>query len=235
MKFRKRLVIGDIHGMYKKLLDVLKLSEFDNELDLLIVIGDICDRGDSSWEVAEYLLTIKNLIFIRGNHDDWFLNWANKSPYFDRFNWARLGGDTTMKSYDKHKMDNINKHRELYASSILYYIIGDKCFVHGGFGPEINIAAQANVGTCCWDRTLVEMQFKPITKLYKEGDKMALSDVPVRFKDGFKEVYIGHTPTTYFGYREPVMSAGIINVDTGCGKGGKLTILDIDSKEYWQC
>lgn len=70
----KRFAIGDIHGRYNALLEVLKKSKFNYQEDELIVLGDVSDGGYNTYEVIEELLKIKNLIFIMGNHDEWFLN-----------------------------------------------------------------------------------------------------------------------------------------------------------------
>jgi serine/threonine protein phosphatase 1 len=50
----------------------------------------------------------------------------------------------------------------------------------------------------------------------------------------YTEIYIGHTPTSRIGQTVPVNKACIWNVDTGAAFRGPLTILDINTKEYWQ-
>ena len=50
----------------------------------------------------------------------------------------------------------------------------------------------------------------------------------------YKEIYIGHTPTTHIGDAVPVNKACVWNIDTGAGFQGKITIMDINTKEYWQ-
>jgi serine/threonine protein phosphatase 1 len=50
----------------------------------------------------------------------------------------------------------------------------------------------------------------------------------------YKEIYIGHTPTTKINQTVPVNKACIWNVDTGAAFTGPLTILDIETKEFWQ-
>lgn len=64
--------MGDIHGAYKALLQCLERSGFDKENDTLIQLGDIADGWSEVYECVEELLSIKNLISIRGNHDMWF-------------------------------------------------------------------------------------------------------------------------------------------------------------------
>ena len=50
----------------------------------------------------------------------------------------------------------------------------------------------------------------------------------------FKEIYIGHTPTTNYGVDRPLTAFQITNLDTGVRHGGRLTIMNIETKEYWQ-
>ena len=50
----------------------------------------------------------------------------------------------------------------------------------------------------------------------------------------YKEIYIGHTPVSRIGETTPVQRAMIWNVDTGAAFKGPLTIMDVDTKEFWQ-
>ncbi len=65
----KRFVLGDIHGRHEALREVLKKSKFDKENDFLILLGDLVDGGYNTDKVLEEILTIKNVVFIVGNHD----------------------------------------------------------------------------------------------------------------------------------------------------------------------
>jgi len=47
----------------------------------------------------------------------------------------------------------------------------------------------------------------------------------------YKEIYIGHTSLFLM---KPVNACNVWNLDTGAGWDGKLTIMDVDTKEYWQ-
>ena len=60
--------------------------------------------------------------------------------------------------------------------------------------------------------------------------------LPDEFFDvvNFREIYIGHTPTTKCGTDKPLTALNILNLDTGAGHNGRLTIMDIDTKKYWQ-
>jgi serine/threonine protein phosphatase 1 len=50
----------------------------------------------------------------------------------------------------------------------------------------------------------------------------------------YHEVYIGHTPVTKIGQTVPVNKACVWNIDTGAAFKGVLTIMDVDTKEFWQ-
>jgi len=50
----------------------------------------------------------------------------------------------------------------------------------------------------------------------------------------YSEVFIGHTSTQFWKCDEPMNAANIWNLDTGGGWFGKVSIMDIDTKEFWQ-
>jgi serine/threonine protein phosphatase 1 len=50
----------------------------------------------------------------------------------------------------------------------------------------------------------------------------------------YSEIYIGHTPVTKINKTIPVNCANVWNIDTGAAFLGPLSILDVDSKKYWQ-
>ena len=217
MNYRKRFVIGDIHGKLQQLINVIKLSGFDNEQDLLISLGDLSDRGEDSWGVVEFLINVKNLVLIKGNHDFHMRNWLCNGH--ETYNWLYNGGQTSIDSYEINNMKNKDAHLAFYDSALPYYIMDNKCFVHGGLNPNFLIKEHSEE-SICRDRSL--------------PDKQMLGETPIIFKDGFEEVYIGHTPTICWDISTPIIKNNVVNVDTGCGKGGLLTILNIDTKEYFQ-
>lgn len=68
----KLFVCSDLHSYFtpfKKALDE-KGFEPDNKDHLLIVCGDVFDRGDESVEILKYLRSLTNVVLIKGNHED---------------------------------------------------------------------------------------------------------------------------------------------------------------------
>jgi serine/threonine protein phosphatase 1 len=50
----------------------------------------------------------------------------------------------------------------------------------------------------------------------------------------FNDIYIGHTPTMNWETDKPMRAVNILNIDIGARQGGRLTIMDIHTKEYRQ-
>lgn len=60
------------------------------------------------------------------------------------------------------------------------------------------------------------------------------SNVIYETNPDFKEIFIGHTPTTRWGKKQPKNAHNIYNLDTDAGDSRRLTIMEIETKEYWQ-
>ena len=217
----KRFVIGDIHGQVEALKLCLDRSGFDKENDLLICLGDICDRDNQVKESFDELLSIRNLEYVMGNHDMWLYDWA-KDGHIDP-DWLKNGGKQTIESYGSKLVTP--KHIDLFEKAHDYYLTNDnKLFVHAGIDTRKTLESQSE-DDLYWDRDFI----------FKAMDMV--DDKHVHNITGFDEVYIGHTPTTALGdmYSEaPIQIKEVWMMDTGAGHGGKLTIMDIDTKEYWQ-
>lgn len=219
-KFMSRtLVIGDIHGSFGALIQVLKRSNFDYENDTLISLGDVCDGWPQVKECFSELLKIKNLIFIFSNHDAWALDWMlyGLAPDY----WVNQGGKNTIVSYG-HCNNVPQAHVHLIKNALKYYQIGDIVFVHGGIDPNQKDMTKQDLELLLWDR-----------KLVASARKKHLTNPEYRY-GGWKEIYVGHTTTGWIGSDKPINLCNIWMLDTGAGWEGKLTIMDINTKEYWQ-
>ena len=64
----RTLVIGDIHGCYQELLQLIAAAQL-TEADCLISLGDIVDRGPDSVKVYDFLSNRPNTIVVMGNHE----------------------------------------------------------------------------------------------------------------------------------------------------------------------
>lgn len=246
----RTMVIGDLHGNYLGLKQVLERSEFDYDNDTLIQLGDIVDGGPDIFECVEELLKIKNLIPIKGNHDEWFREWLTVGIHPDK--WEQ-GGYKTALSYLKQigKGHLIQKklsgsylvalnpddvpalHQKLFQEQLLYYIDdNNRLFIHGGFDRNRELKEQKNQKSWVlyWDRSLWSAALSYETMM-PQNKKV----IKFKMKDNFKEVYIGHTSTVFWGKDYPMNAANVWNIDTGGGsRKGRVSIMDVDTKEFWQ-
>ncbi len=219
----KTWVLGDVHGGYKALLQVFERSNFDYEKDTLISLGDTADGWDEIKECFDELLKIKNLIYILGNHDTWLLDWFmfGAMPLL----WLSQGGSNTLESYGCAHTDVPKEHIELLNYAPVYYLDGDnRIFVHGGFDIDKPIDVQRE-SDIMWDRDLIGYA-RQVSRLKDTG-------VPKRLQK-YNEIFLGHTTTLCYGGMEPMHCCNVWNLDTGAGWGGKLTIMNVDTKEYFQ-
>lgn len=236
----KRFVIGDIHGCYLALVQVLERCGFDYENDLLITIGDIVDGWHDSFRTVEELLKIKNRIDIIGNHDNWFTTFIQTGVHDQA--WG-MGGLSTAKSYAEGIgldlkvqelgngfMLNLNsgdipeEHQKFFKGQHKYYKDKDNnLFVHGGFNPNEPIGRQLAYHLM-WDRHLWSKHIAIKNGFSKK----------IKYAEDYNQIFIGHTSTTFMGSNVPVKVHKLTNMDTGAGGGGYLSIMDIDSREFWQ-
>lgn len=226
----KKYTIGDIHGNYRGLKQCLELSNFDFENDLLISLGDIIDGYSESKECFDLLMTIKNFIFIKGNHDEWFQDYLTK-PH-NRSNleqisiWKHNGGISTINSFGDWKTID-KKYVDFLNTSINYYVDDEnRLFVHAGYNTSYNISEKIQdvCGYLRWDRYYIKecLQFQQLNKPFIDNN--------------FKEVFLGHTPTSYLikNHYEPLNFGNVYNLDTASGFDGKLTLMNIETKEFFQ-
>lgn len=228
----RTLVIGDIHGGLRALHQIIERANVTQN-DTLIFLGDYVDGWSQSPDVIDYLIKIKehqNCIFIKGNHDELLLDWLrNKNENIDESMWFKHGGEATVIAYSKVSQSTINKHIAFLKSLENYYLDDqNRLFIHAGFTNMNGIAYEYFPKLFYWDRTLWETALA----LNETIDKDSVY-YPRRFLL-YKEIFIGHTPVTKIGETIPIQKACIWNVDTGAAFKGPLTIMDVDSKEYWQ-
>ena len=210
----KTFAIGDIHGRYKALLEVLQKSSFNYDEDTLIILGDIVDGDDRVKQCVDELLKIKNKIFVLGNHDKWFLDWieTEATPWV----WTQQGGQWTLKSYD-YKIENVpESHKEFFRSALKFYVDKERrLFVHGGLSNINRPVHEHTFVELSWDRSMI--------------DKAKIQVIP-----NYRHIFVGHTTTQFHGGLIPLTFNNVTLLDTGAGWNGRLSIMSVDTMEYWQ-
>lgn len=245
---KRTWVMGDVHGAARAVRQCFERSGIDFENDTLITLGDITDGWTEVKEALDEILKVKHRIDIQGNHDWWFDQWMRMGV--NPVSWMQ-GGNATAESYARHastkempihvipsmggwvtNLSNIDipkSHNEFFRNQVHYYVDEkNRCFVHGGFDRDVPMK-DTDPTEYAWDRSLWKKALSCV------GDQKLVT------ADGFSEIFIGHTATVNYISKEtgkeidtPMHSGGVWNLDTGAGWYGKLTIMDVETKEYFQ-
>lgn len=225
----RTLVVGDIHGGLRALVQVLDRADV-NSNDTLIFLGDYVDGWSESAQVIQYLIELSQTntcVFIKGNHDVWCEQWLAEG--LENPIWYAHGGKETIESYDGFSKEKKLQHLDFFESLPLYHVDDPKrLFVHAGFTSMHGVEREFEIQSFYFDRTLWEMaltmdkRLTPASKIY-----------PSRLKH-YKEIYIGHTPTTNYFKMHPMNAANVWNIDTGAAFTGRLSVMDINTKEIFQ-
>tara|TARA_R110002049_G_scaffold11147_2_gene53318 strand:- start:8989 stop:9714 length:726 start_codon:yes stop_codon:yes gene_type:complete len=225
----RTFVIGDIHGGLKALIQVLNKIEVTEE-DTLIFVGDYVDGWSESAQVIALLIDISkkiNCVFIKGNHDVWCQEWLETNEVHPT--WYMHGGKETIESYEGFSTEEKAAHLSFFNKLPLYHLDAENIlFLHAGFTSMHGVEKEIFKENFYFDRTLWELALA----MDKTIDKDHIV-YPKRFQH-YKEIYIGHTPTTNFNKTEPMHAVNVWNIDTGAAFKGKVTAMNIESKAFFQ-
>jgi serine/threonine protein phosphatase 1 len=208
------IAVGDIHGYsttLSRLLDKIDPVEDDE----FVFLGDYIDRGPDTPGVVEKCIELaaSNLCsFVMGNHEEMLL--ASLTGKSEMQYWFKFGGADVCRQYELPQWDltpqdiwKIDPRHMRFYGNLLDYHETDKCiFVHASYLPNMELSKTGN-GALRWTK------FEPSTARHFSG----------------KRVFCGHTPGN------EIRDAGhVCCIDTGCGLGGKLTAIDVNSGRVWQ-
>ena len=221
-----KYVISDIHGMWDKYQNMLKLINFSAE-DELYILGDVIDRGEDGIKILQDIRKHTNMHLLMGNHELMAVQtlfaqdeneWNEKMIV-----WAVNGGEETYYSFlelseEEQKeitelMANLPDYIEVEVNGRIFYL------VHGF--PADTLEKQV------WTRPKLNTKnpFKDKTLIVGHTPVMLLHDNPDRYirmlQEKEKHVEIEH-------------AEGFIDIDCGCGSGipeERLACLRLDDME----
>ena len=123
-------VIGDIHGCYYTLTELVEKINDKYPSIKIYSVGDLVDRGNFSYEVIEFVKS-QNIRFTPGNHDYMFCYFI-RQPGSQMANvWLYNGYEKTLASYNRHN-DEVSAHLDLIMQVPLFLNLKD-CFIsHAG-------------------------------------------------------------------------------------------------------
>ena len=184
--YNRIFVMSDIHGQYDLFLKMLDRIDLKRE-DLLVIIGDICDRGKKSYEI--YMKCIKmrklgyNLKFILGNHEDMLLeDLENDYPIryeteYSVFRNSKYFENKDMKDWhEENFLEEIEWLVKWLKNCPLIISGNENIFVHAGLDLK----------------KVLEKQEKE-TVLWTREEFWLMENVELEEYKG-KNIYFGHTP-----------------------------------------
>ena len=226
-------IIGDIHGEYQKLLDLIAKLPKDAKF---IFVGDLIDRGLQSREIVAYIREHNHQV-VRGNHEQFMIE--NGEPFIealladrdaDMSNiWIYAGGIETLLSYgllEKEEdgsmqiVKNLKGLKELqddieWMKSLPLYVK-----MKNPYNAELPIVvSHASIGDF-WD--LEESNPKHFEFYIMTNRNRPSADAPIF------NIY-GHTNVS-----EVVIGHNFVSLDTGCGRSdgeGKLSAYCVETQE----
>jgi serine/threonine protein phosphatase 1 len=204
--------IGDIHGCFDSIKELIENKIQLQKDDKLILLGDYIDRGDNSKKVIDFIMELQgkgfDVIPLLGNHEAMLLD-----AFEDQKNislWTLNGGNETLKSFKVSSVKDIeSKYIEFFKGLRYYYAFEDYLFVHAGFNDNA---------------------LNPFTDYYSMLWKCKETYTNSLLSD--KRIVHGHNPVSIAKCEERVLAKHrVINIDTGCiykdSEGyGRLTAYD---------
>ena len=225
----RTFAIGDIHGGLKALIQLLNKLAL-KEGDQLVFMGDYVDGWSESAQVIQFLIAMSKkfkCVFIKGNHDVWCQDWLKNEDVNP--SWYLHGGKETMESYEGFSAQEKKEHLYFFENLPLYHIDAEnRLFLHAGFTSLHGVQKEKFQELFYLDRSLWEMLLAMDLSIEKES-----IFYPKRLQH-YKEIYIGHTPTTNYNEPSPINIANVWNIDTGAAFKGKITGINIDTKVFYQ-
>lgn len=206
-------VIGDIHGCFDLVHEVMWLADFNGSVDRLFSVGDLVDRGPTSEDCIDWIAK-PWFHAVRGNHEQMAIGVA--AGKHDLALYLCNGGGWFLSLEDSRQqlvasvLDTLPVCIEVDTDNgpigIVHADIGGNDwhgFVEGLHGIGLsNNKRKAMLEDALWCRERI--------KGNREGSV-----------DGLHAMYVGHTPVK----DEPAYLGNVVYVDTGAVFGRKMTMI----------
>ena len=222
----RTIIVGDIHGCFRELKELLKKMEFREAKDRLISLGDLMDRGKHSYEVFDFFRRRKlkmgdRCILVRGNHEQMLLSCIEDKEALPL--WYENGGRETIKSFKSHG-DRVKPHKGWFEKNTQFYVEeGNFRCVHAGLVSE-NLE-ENDRETFLWDRMALMSN-------HYQGKLAIVGHTPLHdpvYMDGMG----GEAILLDYRVKKRMPRTGIICIDTGCVFKGKLTAMAIEGDGFY--
>lgn len=148
---KKYFVSSDVHGFFTEYMKALDDAGFerDNPEHIIIICGDMFDRGKEPQQLIDFILSMDSenrIILVRGNHEDLLMDLVFKkemSPEYHDYSNGTVKTLTTLCEVKDIERVTIDKLRQTGVFSVIdktidYYELGKYIFVHGWIPTTTN-------------------------------------------------------------------------------------------------
>ena len=200
----RTIVVGDIHGCFDELKELLKKVKLKNT-DRVVSVGDLVSKGPKTAQVLDLFMSDERFSTVIGNHD-----------LILRRNWN--GEDVELKQGHKEINKKLKGKKDKYLqflNSLPFVIdLDTHLVVHAGLRPNVELHSQTT---------------GDLTRIRVLGpDRESEEGTPwYHVYNGDKTVLFGHWPAA-----EPRRGPKAIGLDTGCVYGYSLTAYIIETDEF---
>ena len=200
----RRIVVGDVHGCYDELMELLEKVGIGDD-DRVFSVGDLITKGPKSKEVLDLFMTDARFSTVIGNHD-----------LALRRKWN--GEEIELKPAQKEAHKELKAEKDAYVSFLnrmpFMIDLNTHLVVHAGVRPNVELYSQTTS-----DMTLIRtLGANPESD---EGTPW------YHVYHGEKTILFGHWPAP-----EPRRGRKAIGLDTGCVYGYNLTAYIIEEDEF---
>ena len=156
--YSRVLAIGDVHGMYEKLIKLMDKIRFNPDEDLLIFLGDYIDRGPDPGRCLQYIFALQQqypdvVVCLMGNHEVMMSSYfmQKRGSYNNLIvdyagSWLDNGGLETLKQLDEMDADTKEELLQWVMNLPVKYQYQDYFFCHAGVDPDVPLAVQNEFG-----------------------------------------------------------------------------------------
>ena len=227
-------VFGDLHGNMRALGALLdRLSP--TQRDRLVFLGDYVDYGPQSSRVLDevrgasrYVASVRA---VAGNHDCKHARYAAAKKAGDS---VRLASFQTGEAFLGIHASLSEEHLAWLADLPLCFRLGRYFVSHAGLPPRLELPAQyENLRAAALRSSDPLGQLMRVRFLNEKDEPIPLGKETSGARY-WADVYAGRYGFALFGHerhRKVAYYRHAVALDTGCGKGGRLSVLEIDEED----
>lgn len=209
-------VIGDIHGCYNTLKELVSILRRQYGDIIIFSVGDLADRGRFTPDVFE-LVDGEGIAFVKGNHDLMFYYGFTQPSNPFAITWTYNGSENTVKAY-KQSFHLLKKHLQMVVDAPFYINLDDTLITHAGI-------SEVHISKILSSKQIDEQKLNKFAENYFDDEHGILWNRGQLANVGKLQI-VGHRGFYDFNFKENTNS---VYIDTYVYMSNKLTAVIIEN------